>query len=106
MKQHPVYAYEWLKEVPFLKKAIVIPWAHHERWDGSGYPRGLAGEAIPLAARIFAVADVFDALTSDQPYRKAWSREEALRYLREESGKQFDPRVVEAFFRLVERGEV
>ncbi len=106
MKQHPVYAYEWLKEVPFLKKAIAIPWAHHERWDGSGYPRGLAGEAIPLAARIFAVADVFDALTSDRPYRKAWSREEALRYLREESGKQFDPRVVEAFFRLVERGEV
>ena len=101
MKRHPVYAHEWLSGIPFLRKALDIPYAHHERWDGTGYPRGLRGEAIPLSARIFAVADVYDALTSDRPYRKAWPREKALAYLQEEAGRQFDPQVVEAFLALM-----
>ena len=101
MKLHPVYAYEWLSGIPFLKKALEVPYAHHERWDGSGYPRGLKGLEIPLSARIFAVADVYDALTSDRPYRKAWPKEKALAYIREEAGKQFDPEVVEAFLKLM-----
>ncbi|WCM39369.1 PAS domain S-box protein [Thermus antranikianii] len=101
MKKHPVYAYEWLSGIPFLKKALEIPYCHHERWDGSGYPRGLKGLEIPLSARIFAVVDVYDALTSDRPYRKAWPREKALAYIQEQAGKQFDPEVVEAFLRLV-----
>jgi len=97
MRRHPQLAYELLWPIPFLRPALDIPYAHHERWDGSGYPRGLKGEAIPLAARIFAVVDVFDALTSPRPYRPAWSREQALAYIREQAGRQFDPRVVEAF---------
>jgi len=101
MRKHPVYAYEWLSGIPFLKKALEIPYAHHERWDGSGYPRGLKGSEIPLSARIFAVVDVYDALTSDRPYRKAWPREKALAYLQEQAGKQFDPEVVAAFLRLM-----
>ncbi|BCZ89268.1 hypothetical protein TthAA22_10730 [Thermus thermophilus] len=101
MKLHPVYAYEWLSGIPFLKKALEVPYAHHERWDGSGYPRGLKGLEIPLSARIFAVVDVYDALTSDRPYRKAWPKEKALAYIREEAGKQFDPEVVEAFLKLM-----
>ncbi|WP_240695469.1 PAS domain S-box protein [Thermus tengchongensis] len=101
MKKHPVYAYEWLSGIPFLKKALEIPYAHHERWDGLGYPRGLKGQEIPLAARIFAVVDVYDALTSDRPYRKAWSREKALAYIEEQGGQQFDPEVVAAFLRLM-----
>jgi PAS domain S-box-containing protein len=102
MKKHPVYAYEWLSGIPFLRKALDIPYAHHERWDGSDYPRGLKGEAIPLFARIFAVVDVYDALTSDRPYRKAWPKEKALAYLQEQAGWQFDPQVVATFLRLVE----
>jgi PAS domain S-box-containing protein/putative nucleotidyltransferase with HDIG domain len=102
MKRHPVHAYEWLSGIPFLRKALDIPYAHHERWDGSGYPRGLKGEAIPLFARIFAVVDIYDALTSDRPYRKAWPKEKALAYLREQAGRQFDPQVVATFLRLVE----
>lgn len=101
MKKHPVYAYEWLSGIPFLKKALEIPYCHHERWDGSGYPRGLKGLEIPLSTRIFAVVDVYDALTSDRPYRKAWPREKALAYIQEQAGKQFDPEVAEAFLRLV-----
>ncbi|WP_105317660.1 PAS domain S-box protein [Thermus tenuipuniceus] len=101
MKKHPVYAYEWLSGIPFLKKALEIPYCHHERWDGSGYPRGLKGLEIPLSARIFTVVDVYDALTSDRPYRKAWPREKALAYIEEQGGKQFDPAVVEAFLRLI-----
>jgi len=101
MRQHPEYAYRWLSAIEFLRPALDIPYCHHERWDGGGYPRGLKGEEIPLAARIFAVVDVFDALTSDRPYRKAWTREEALRYIREQAGHQFDPKVVEVFLREV-----
>lgn len=102
MRRHPQYAYEMLQPVEHLRPALDIPYCHHERWDGSGYPRRLKGEQIPLAARIFAVADVFDALTSDRPYRPAWSREAALEHIRQQAGKDFDPRVVEVFLRLIE----
>ena len=102
MQQHPVHAYELLSVVPYLHSALDIPYCHHERWDGTGYPRKLKGEEIPLAARIFAVVDVWDALRSDRPYRRACSREEALAYIRGEAGKHFDPRAVEEFIRLLE----
>ncbi|WP_018466768.1 PAS domain S-box protein [Calidithermus timidus] len=105
MRKHPTLAYQWLSGVPFLRKALAIPYAHHERWDGSGYPRGLKGEAIPLEARIFAVADVYDALTSERPYRGAWPREKALEYIREQSGSHFDPEVVAAFLELMRAEE-
>jgi putative nucleotidyltransferase with HDIG domain len=101
MKRHTIYAYELLSPIDFLRPALDVPYCHHERWDGGGYPRGLAGEDIPLAARIFAVVDVFDALTSDRPYRPAWPRERALAYIRAESGRHFDPAVVTAFFEVV-----
>ncbi len=97
MKQHPDFAYELLLPIEFLRSALDIPYSHHERWDGSGYPRGLKGEEIPLSARIFAVVDVYDALTSDRPYRPAWERSRALDYLRENAGVLFDPRVVAEF---------
>jgi putative nucleotidyltransferase with HDIG domain len=100
MHKHPVYAYDMLSTIPFLRKAIDIPYSHHEKWDGSGYPRGLKREEIPLAARIFAVVDVWDALRSDRPYRPAWSDEKALSYIKEESGKHFDPIVVDAFMEI------
>ncbi|HAD06095.1 MAG TPA: hypothetical protein DCE76_02940 [Anaerolineaceae bacterium] len=103
MKMHPVYSYNLLSQIEFLRPAMDIPYAHHERWDGSGYPRGLKGEEIPLAARIFAVVDVWDALTDDRMYRPAWKPEEALAYIRSLSGKQFDPQVVEAFCALLEK---
>ncbi len=101
MKRHTIYAYELLSPIDFLRPALDIPYCHHERWDGGGYPRGLSGEDIPLSARIFAVVDVFDALTSDRPYRPAWPRERALSYIRAESGRHFDPAVVTAFFEVV-----
>ncbi len=97
MRKHPTYAYEMLASIDYLKPALDIPYCHHEKWDGSGYPRGLKGEEIPLAARLFAVVDVFDALTSDRPYSLAWSREAADEYIREQSGKYFDPQVVDIF---------
>ena len=101
MRQHPVWAYEMLSSIRYLQPALDIPYCHHEKWDGTGYPRGLKGEDIPIAARIFAVADVWDAITSDRPYRKGWSEEEALKYIEQQSGIYFDPRVVQEFFRLV-----
>ncbi len=101
MRQHPVYAYEMLSPIRYLQPALEIPYCHHERWDGSGYPRGLKGEEIPLAARLFAVADVYDALTSHRPYRPACTPEAALEYLRQQAGKLFDPKVVELFLRIV-----
>ncbi len=100
MHRHPALAYELLMPIDFLRPALDIPYCHHERWDGSGYPRGLKSDEIPLPARIFAVSDVFDALTSDRPYRGAWPREKAVEYIRERAGKEFDPRVVEAFLRM------
>jgi PAS domain S-box-containing protein len=104
MRMHPVHGYQLLSPIAYLHPAIEIPYYHHEKWDGSGYPHGLRGEEIPLAARIFAIVDVWDALLNDRPYRKAWSEERVREYLREQSGKHFDPRVVDAFFRLQEWG--
>lgn len=101
MRRHPQLAYDMLHSVEYLRPALEIPLNHHEKWDGTGYPRGLRGEEIPLTARLFAVVDVWDALTSDRPYRKAWSEEEALTYIREQSGKHFDPQVVELFFKVI-----
>jgi len=100
MQQHPRLAYELLSPVDYLYPALDIPYCHHEKWDGSGYPRGLKGKEIPLAARIFAVVDVYDALTSDRPYRLAWSKQETLEYISEQSGKHFDPQVVEVFLKI------
>jgi PAS domain S-box-containing protein len=97
MKLHPVYAHELLSPIAFLHPALDIPYAHHEKWDGTGYPRGLKGEAIPHAARIFAVVDVYDALCSDRPYRSAWSEERTIEHIKALSGIHFDPTVVEAF---------
>jgi GAF domain-containing protein len=97
MRLHPVYARELLEGIPFLRAVLVVPWCHHERWDGTGYPRGLAGRDIPIEARIFAVADVWDALTHDRPYRRAISEDEALRMIAAGAGSHFDPVVVEAF---------
>ena len=97
MKKHPIIAYEILSPISFLRKALDIPYCHHEKWDGTGYPRGLRGEQIPLAARIFAVVDVFDALMSDRPYREAWTKDKTLEYIREQAGIYFDPLVVEKF---------
>jgi HD-GYP domain-containing protein (c-di-GMP phosphodiesterase class II) len=99
MRQHPVYAYRLLSPIPHLHPMLDIPYCHHEKWDGSGYPRGLKGDEIPLAARIFAVADVWDALTSYRPYRGAWTEEKTMAYIIEQSGKSFDPRVVKVFLR-------
>ncbi len=97
MRQHPLYAYEMLSPISYLRLALDIPYCHHERWDGSGYPRGLRGDQIPLAARIFAVADVWDALRSDRPYRPAMSNTEALAYITAHSGTHFDPEVIKVF---------
>ncbi len=101
VKKHPIHAVNMLERIPFLKPALDIPYNHHERWDGSGYPEGLSGEDIPLAARIFAVVDVWDALTSDRPYRSAWPEDKARDYIREQSGILFDPEVVKAFLEFV-----
>jgi Response regulator containing a CheY-like receiver domain and an HD-GYP domain len=101
MRTHPTLAVELLRPIAFLAPALDIPWCHHEKWDGTGYPRGLRGEEIPLPARIFAVVDVYDALTSDRPYRAAWSQERALAYIREQAGRHFDPRVVEVFEQVI-----
>jgi PAS domain S-box-containing protein/putative nucleotidyltransferase with HDIG domain len=106
MKRHPVLAYELLQPIRYLGPAVDIPYCHHEKWDGTGYPRGLKGEQIPLAARIFSIVDVWDALGSDRPYRPAWPKEKILRYLKEQTGKDFDPDVTEAFLKLLGEGAV
>jgi len=100
MKMHPTYAYQMLSSIAYLRPALDIPYCHHEKWDGSGYPRGLKGEQIPLAARIFSVVDVWDALRSDRPYRPAWPEEKVRHHIRALSGTDFDPRVVEVFLNL------
>jgi HD-GYP domain-containing protein (c-di-GMP phosphodiesterase class II) len=102
MRRHPQYAYELLAPIEYLRPALEIPYYHHERWDGSGYPHGLKGEEIPLAARIFAVVDAWDALTSDRPYRSAWEQKKSLEYILEQRGKQFDPAVVDIFLRIIQ----
>jgi HD-GYP domain-containing protein (c-di-GMP phosphodiesterase class II) len=101
IRQHPLQAVRMLERIPYLRPALAIPRSHHERWNGSGYPEGLAGEAIPLAARIFAVAGVWDALTSDRPYCKAWTEKRARDYIQRNAGRLFDPRVVEEFLKSV-----
>lgn len=107
MRKHPEYAYQMLYPIAYLRPALDIPYWHHERWDGKGYPRGLKGEEIPLSARIFAVVDAWDAMRSDRPYRKALSVEEALAEIEKGAGTQFDPKVVAAFLSLIreEAGE-
>lgn len=102
MQRHPQYAYEVLSSIAYLRNALDIPYCHHEKWDGTGYPRGLKGEEIPLAARIFAIVDVWDALRSSRPYREAWDRARACEYMRAQAGKYFDPHLVEIFLRLIE----
>ena len=102
MKKHPLIAYELLSKIPYLKQSLDIPLYHHEKWDGSGYPCGLQGEKIPFSARLFSIIDVFDALTSDRPYRKAWTKTETLCYIKGQSGMQFDPAIVEAFISMIE----
>ncbi len=103
MKMHPVFANRLLSGIPYLQPALSIPYSHHERWNGTGYPQGLSGTDIPLAARIFAVVDVWDALSSDRPYRPAWTYDAVIQYLKEQSGVQFDPRVVEVFLEILNR---
>jgi putative nucleotidyltransferase with HDIG domain len=102
MRQHPQLAYDMLEPIVYLRDALNIPYCHHEKWDGSGYPRGLAGTQIPLEARLFAIVDVWDAITADRPYRKGWPRPQALNYIREQSGKYFDPKLVELFLQEME----
>ena len=104
IRRHPDYANDLLIPIAYLRPALDIPYCHHERWDGSGYPRGLKGEEIPPAARIFAVVDVFDAMTSDRPYRKRLTKEAALQYIENESGKHFEPKAAATFLRLAADG--
>lgn len=106
IETHPETAYKLLSPIQVLNKALEIPYSHHEKWDGTGYPRGLKGGEIPLSARIFAVADVWDALSHDRPYNKAWEREKIIEYFREQSGKHFDPMIVKIFLVMVEKGEI
>lgn len=102
MRKHPVYAYDMFSPIEYLRPSLDIPYYHHEKWDGTGYPEGLKGDEIPLPARLFAIVDVWDALTSERPYRDAWSQEKALAYIQEQSGKHFDPRAVDMFFTLLQ----
>jgi len=101
MRRHPQYAFDLVQPIEYLRGALDIPYCHHEKWDGSGYPLGLKGEQIPLGARIFAVIDVWDALCSDRPYRPSWVEKDAVDYICAESGRHFDPQVVEAFTRML-----
>jgi len=101
MRKHPQFAYDMLYSIEYLRPALDIPYCHHEKWDGSGYPRGLKSDEIPLSARLFAIVDVWDALTSNRPYRPAWTEEKALAYIQEQSGKHFDPQVVAMFLKMI-----
>ena len=102
MQKHPQYAYDLLEPIAFLGSSLDIPYCHHEKWDGTGYPRGLKEGEVPMVARLFAVVDVWDALTSDRPYRPAWPKDKALAHIRDQSGKHFDPQVIEAFLKMIE----
>jgi PAS domain S-box-containing protein len=103
MRKHPQFAFDLFSSIDFLRPALDIPYCHHEKWDGTGYPRGLKGEQIPLTARIFAIVDVYDALTSDRPYRLAWTKEKALEHIQSEAGKYFDPNVVQEFVEVIKK---
>jgi len=105
MRQHPAYAYDMLYPVAYLRPALDIPISHHERWDGTGYPKGLKGEEIPLAARIFSIIDVWDALCSDRPYRRGSDYKDVIKYIRDHAGVSFDPKIVDVFIDLFEKGE-
>ena len=102
MRQHPQYAFDLMNPIPYLRPALDIPYSHHERWDGSGYPRGLKGEDIPLAARIFAVVDIWDALLYERVYRDAWPEDKVIEYLKNTAGIELDPTIVENFLELLE----
>lgn len=102
MRKHPTYAHDMLISINYLRPALDIPYCHHEKWDGSGYPRGLKGEDIPLSARIFAIVDVWDALRSDRPYRSGWSAQQTYKYIQTESGKHFDPKIVDVFLKMLD----
>lgn len=106
MRQHPIHAYNMLSPIAYLNPALDIPFYHHERWDGSGYPHGLKGENIPLAARLFAIVDVWDALRSDRPYRKEMPRTEVIDYLRKNAGILFDPKLVDIFLHFVKENNI
>jgi len=101
MCRHPDYARSMLENIAFLRPALDIPYCHHERWDGSGYPQGLSGAGIPMSARVFSIVDVWDALIHDRPYHRAWTREKSLAYIASLSGSHFDPAVTVAFIDLV-----
>ncbi|MBI4595779.1 MAG: PAS domain S-box protein [Candidatus Tectomicrobia bacterium] len=105
MRTHTILAYRLLSPVRFLQSALDIPYCHHEKWDGTGYPRGLKEEEIPIAARIFAVIDVWDALSSERPYRSPWPEEKVFRYIQEEAGKHFDPKIIEMFLKMMKNEE-
>jgi HD-GYP domain-containing protein (c-di-GMP phosphodiesterase class II) len=105
MRMHPLYAYNILNQIEYLALSIDIPYCHHEKWDGTGYPRNLKQEEIPLAARIFAIVDVWDAITHDRIYHSAWDREKAVKYIKEQSGKHFDPHVVEVFIKMIQESD-
>jgi putative nucleotidyltransferase with HDIG domain len=102
MRSHAKRAYDLLHPIEFLRPALEVPLHHHEKFDGTGYPDGLKGSEIPLPARIFAVVDVWDALTSDRPYRKAWTAKKSLNYVKDQSGKHFDPDVVKVFLEQIQ----
>lgn len=106
MQQHPEFARDLMAPVAYLRTAMDIPYCHHERWDGTGYPRGLRGDDIPFAARLFAVVDTYDALVSERPYKAAWSREAALEEIKRGAGTHFDPAVVALFIQMMERQEL
>jgi putative nucleotidyltransferase with HDIG domain len=106
VRRHPQYAYELLSPIPYLAECLDIPRYHHERWDGSGYPFGLKGKEIPLAARLFALIDVFDALTARRPYRPGWDPKLAREYVQQEAGKLFDPEITTEFMRMLDAGEM
>ena len=101
MRRHPMFAFEMLSPIPYLKSSLDIPYCHHEKWDGTGYPRGLKGEVIPLSARLFAVVDVWDALRSNRPYRQGWPDGKVLEHIRTHAGTHFDPKAAELFLRVV-----
>jgi response regulator RpfG family c-di-GMP phosphodiesterase len=105
MRKHPTFAFELLSPIEYLRPALDIPYCHHEKWDGSGYPRGLKGLQIPLVARLFAIVDVWDALLSDRPYRQSWSKEKVIEHIKSLSGTHFDPNVVELFFNMMSEDE-
>jgi PAS domain S-box-containing protein len=103
MRKHPEFAHDMLMPIAYLNDALDIPYCHHEKWDGTGYPRGLKGNHIPLVARIFAIVDVWDALTNDRTYRKKWTKQKARQFIKEQSGKHFDPQIVDVFLKNIEK---